>query len=304
MYPVEYRKATINVLRYTQCIRKAAKIMNISPSTLWRWKHLGIIPKTWPKRNTNKDLLQSFIHNSLVSKSFITQKEIQRDISLKFGLNVSCQCIGNIIKHLGFSRKRLKKRASYPTIQQLTIFKTNIQSNTKRFVAIDESGFGSLTIPIYGYSKYGQRAFLNKKIKMTKRVSIIVALDNLGNRYYEIVHGTTNANRFNLFLNNLPWTSSEVCLLMDNARIHKTSEVRSTLANFGNVIYTSPYSPDLNPVETIFSIVKSAYRKVIFDTIDRVEIIKTLFDNVSKETISKAFERSLFGKNIVQTMNV
>lgn len=47
--------------------------------------------------------------------------------------------------------------------------------------------------------------------------------------------------------------------LFDNAKIHHTIAVRNSIhaAFRGNYLYCSPYSPDLKPVERLFSIVKS-----------------------------------------------
>ena len=48
---------------------------------------------------------------------------------------------------------------------------------------------------------------------------------------------------------------------MDNARIHHASEARDYLRdNNLNYIYLPPYSPDLNPIELVFGVLKRLFR--------------------------------------------
>ena len=46
--------------------------------------------------------------------------------------------------------------------------------------------------------------------------------------------------------------------LMDNARIHHNKELKSKV---NNILYNIPYSPETNPIEMLFSELKSKLRK-------------------------------------------
>ena len=49
-------------------------------------------------------------------------------------------------------------------------------------------------------------------------------------------------------------------LIMDNARIHKTDEVQRILREHNIAFrFTVPYSPQLNPIEEFFSMLKAHY---------------------------------------------
>lgn len=55
--------------------------------------------------------------------------------------------------------------------------------------------------------------------------------------------------------------TGRACLVMDNARIHHARQAREYLEdNRINHIYLPPYSPDLNPIENVFSVLKKRYR--------------------------------------------
>ena len=43
---------------------------------------------------------------------------------------------------------------------------------------------------------------------------------------------------------------------MDNASIHKSKIFKKHFANSHSVLYNAPYSPQLNPIELAFSIIK------------------------------------------------
>lgn len=55
-----------------------------------------------------------------------------------------------------------------------------------------------------------------------------------------------------------PYPGSNSVIVMDNARIHHNADLISLLEGLGcRVIFLPPYSPDYNPIETAFSIIKS-----------------------------------------------
>ncbi|KAF7690775.1 hypothetical protein CDIK_2644 [Cucumispora dikerogammari] len=82
-----------------------------------------------------------------------------------------------------------------------------------------------------------------------------------------ITNSTVNADIFinyfeqlcNYFKNNLQ--RNNVCLIMDNARIHKTSEIARITSEYGYTYkFLSSYSYMLNPIENSFSKIKASVR--------------------------------------------
>ena len=58
-------------------------------------------------------------------------------------------------------------------------------------------------------------------------------------------------------------------VVIDNLACHKTAEVARRIAEAGaEVRYLPPYSPDLNPIERLFSKLKAALRKAKARTVD------------------------------------
>ena len=69
------------------------------------------------------------------------------------------------------------------------------------------------------------------------------------------VHGTLNAGMHHKFLINHLIVDETV--LVDGARPHSTKKIIDDLEMFGiEVIKNPPYSPDLNPIEMVWSMMK------------------------------------------------
>jgi len=74
----------------------------------------------------------------------------------------------------------------------------------------------------------------------------------------------TNGDRFLIFINThlVPYfiDHSNSVLIMDNARFHKTTDIQQALRNNSITCkYIVPYSPELNPIEEFFSMLKSKF---------------------------------------------
>ena len=53
---------------------------------------------------------------------------------------------------------------------------------------------------------------------------------------------------------------------MDNLQVHKTKEVLETCKRLkARPIFNLPYSPDLNDIETYFSLLKGEYKKLLLE---------------------------------------
>ena len=50
-------------------------------------------------------------------------------------------------------------------------------------------------------------------------------------------------------------------ILMDNASFHKGKKTRELIENAGcKLLYLPPYSPDFNPIENVWAVIKSYYK--------------------------------------------
>ena len=122
----------------------------------------------------------------------------------------------------------------------------------------------------------GNRCYGDRPGARKKRINLIAAKrkeEILAPILYE---GTTTATWFNDWLQKhlMKELKEKSTLIMDNAAFHKKSEITEIIYQAGhNVIFLPPYSPDLNPIEKVFAILKKrrkfAPKEVTIDEIVR-----------------------------------
>ena len=75
---------------------------------------------------------------------------------------------------------------------------------------------------------------------------------------------SVNKDKFKVFLDQVraKYPFDDICFYMDNLRVHTSREIADRMDELGFAYVFSPaYSPDLNPIETIFSLVKSYLKR-------------------------------------------
>ena len=180
-----------------------------------------------------------------------------------------------------------------------------------KFVYLDETGFNNNLIPIYNYSKKGEKAFCLCP-KQSKNISVLAAISSSGLIGYQAFQGSVKAKDFGSFLitliQNTPEISNNLAktvFVFDNARIHHAKLLKPLLSKL-TILYNALYSPFLNPIEEVFGIWKHYYRKnYCTGSIDVIKNIALAAKKVSKEKvgnfishITKFFKSSLEEKDI------
>lgn len=84
-------------------------------------------------------------------------------------------------------------------------------------------------------------------------------------------------------------------LVMDNASIHNHEENETLITNKGyRCVYLPPYSPELNPIEQFWSLVKNRVKRSKFnDKEDLFTRIRDACNEVPMEIITKSVEHSV-----------
>lgn len=111
----------------------------------------------------------------------------------------------------------------------------------------------------------------------------------------ELFQGTLNGDRYLDFLRGTlipemqPFNglSPQSVLVLDNCSVHHVSDAIDLLREAGIlVIFLPPYSPDLNPVEELFSAVKyylKEHDEILQAMRDPTPLIQSAFDYISPE---------------------
>ncbi len=268
MYDEGFRKAALRLYDYFQNFKKVADAINIGIATIWRWKNNSINNGFSTRINKHRKFttfILEFITEILNDKNTFTINEIAYEIEQRFKISFSRQAIATAIKHLGFSRKRVSKRGSIRNLtlhhERLEAFKNVFESQNDK-VSIDESGFDFRVAPVYGYSLKNTKCISRCISKQRMRISLIMAIKSNGEFRYKCYSQKVNSKIFETFIDCLPWKSHK--FILDNASIHKTENVLKAINKKSNCpLFTPPYTPECNPIENVFSVIKSHFRKML-----------------------------------------
>ena len=108
-----------------------------------------------------------------------------------------------------------------------------------------------IILPLYGYSKINSPCYINEPSERSSH-TLNLAFSKSGQICWKVYKGSCNTARMQWFVDNLP----PIRVLMDYHSIHKA--VRMTTEK----IFTPVAQPDANPVEIIFSKVKTDFRDI------------------------------------------
>lgn len=131
---------------------------------------------------------------------------------------------------------------------------------------MDESGIDSRAIYEYGWSPSGQRCFGAVQGKRGERLNIISAIRNSDRQWLcpQAFQGSCTREVIENWLRQLGKTlpppsnaPKGYVLILDNASFHKGGDLRAIAEQYHiRLVYLPPYSPDLNPIEQCWAILK------------------------------------------------
>ena len=132
-----------------------------------------------------------------------------------------------------------------------------------RLVFLDESGAKTNMKRLHGWSSLGERLIDSLPCGHWKTTTMISAIRLSGVATAMVTDGPTDALVFRGFVNHflVPVLHQGDIVVMDNLSSHKVTGVVDAIESVGaRVWYLPPYSPDLNPIEQMWSKVKSILR--------------------------------------------
>lgn len=148
-----------------------------------------------------------------------------------------------------------------------------------RLIYLDESGANTAMTRTRGRAAAGQRVVAEVPHGHWAITTMISAIRLTGVVASLMFQGSTDAEAFAFYVEKIlgPELKSGDIVVMDNLSSHKTERVRQAIESRGaRVLLLPPYSPDLNPIEKMWSKVKTALRKAAARTVD------SLWDAIGK----------------------
>ena len=133
----------------------------------------------------------------------------------------------------------------------------------ERLVFIDESGAKTNMTRLRGRAERGLRVHASAPMGHWKTTTMISAVRRDGSTACMALDGATDTEVFRTYVEQVlcPWLRPGDIVVMDNLGPHKSEPTLLLIAAAGaEVMFLPAYSPDLNPIEKMWSKVKQALR--------------------------------------------
>lgn len=137
--------------------------------------------------------------------------------------------------------------------------------DARRLIFIDETWAKTNMTRLRGRALRGERLVAKTPHGHWKTTTLIAALGLEGIRCSTVVDGAVNADVFESFVEHVlaPELRPGDVVVMDNLSSHKRARTRRMIEATGAQLeFLPPYSPDLNPIEMVFSKLKQLLRSL------------------------------------------
>ena len=266
MHPKEkVHRALIHYRHFLPSLRKVSAIYGVGKSTLSRWaskacERVGVARK---KRQSLAERVSKPVANLLAENPFLTLKEIVARIRGE-GIQISSTTAHRALRRASFTRKRVQARFQprEPTSEEANAF-LECFDGADEVISVDETCIYVNDSPRYGYTLKGTRCCHRTKApKRTGKLTLVLAISNIrGVLSHTVIKGSCNTALFKQFIDGLP-SSNGATVLMDNVAFHHSKAVKESLASMGlRPLFCPPYSPEFNPIEMAFGVLKAALRR-------------------------------------------
>jgi transposase len=181
---------------------------------------------------------------------------------------VNCSTVSRMLKRRGWSRKELRRISQARSKDLRQSYLDDIrQFAAEDLVFIDESIFNEKTgWRHYAYAPIGDEARYNADIQRGRTWSICAAMTlddwlpctGIKQGYYSTADFCLWLQTYLLPAINTHGNGRPMVVVMDNVSIHTSQDITQMVEDAGHLIrFLPPYSPDYNPIELTFSVLKA-----------------------------------------------
>lgn len=275
MFSKEVQALAVRMYIRTKSFRKLAKLTEIPRSTLHRWVTRNPLVARQRRAKKLSSHAVEVIRQHLDTNPFTTLKDL-RDLVARYCSNhVAVRTISRCVRRMDYTRKRTHRVVEKDGLEEKRAeFRLKLKNiSPDDVISIDESAFYFDMKPVLGYARKGSRLKSVVHSHRQSKWTLLMAVSNEQVVGYELFKGSCNSAKFIEFMNNLD-TAGRRYMMMDNVAFHKTKTVAAALATKGiEALFLPPYSPEFQPIECVFSMIKGQYRRLpcAVDTGDALE---------------------------------
>ena len=262
----EARKLLVEGYEATHNAEAIAKIFYVNKYTVYhleeRKRKTGSVDlQTWQR---GRKVLLSSTDKARIAECITKNPTINlEELRTQLGLKVSISTMSRVVRALGFRRQN----GSVPDVQAKRIKWKELKLAIEhwKLVFLDESGVNIGMTRRYGRAIGKARVHGSAPLNVPTSQTVLASVRLNGQITYTMYPGGTSGERFLDYLKNvlIPTLHKGGIVVMDNMRSHHVKGVEEVLRAAGIIpLYLPPYSPDLNPIEMLWSKMKAILRKL------------------------------------------
>ena len=275
-YSVDLRWRIVwQYIRMELSFRKIALNLNISCSTAQTtftlFEQTGeVSPRGQPSREDTRCLNSAdeiYVLGLVLENPGMYLLELCHEIRHVTGKQVSAPTVCRLLARHGLTRKKIQPVAKQRCIVLRAEFMAWMYSYRRNLLVwVDETGSNHHDhVRKYGYAICGQYPVYQRLLDRGPRTSAIAAMSKDGIIAVDLHKGSVNGDVFFDFIRGtlIPnmqqfhGVAERSVVILDNCSIHHVPDIIEHFRDTGIVVFfLPPYSPDLNPMEVLFSCVK------------------------------------------------
>jgi transposase len=309
-YSIDFRRKIIEA--YEQggtSIREVAKRFLVSPDTVSRLlKQYRLTGDLTPQKSGSKQKSVLSGYEETVLKmvedhSDLTLWEYCEQLREQIGVNVSTSMMDRFFQQHNITLKKKTYRSEKvvtPEVQQSRVdYWARIRDvPPDQLVFIDETGFWVGMERAVARCLTGKTAYSLRKFYRGKKLTMIGAISKGEVLAAKTIEKSMKSDDFLEFIkiDLAPKLTPGKVVVMDNLNSHHRQEVKEIIEATGaRVEYLPVYSPEFNPIEMMWSQLKSSVRKSRTETIDSlIEIIEIALTFIEPEFLSNWFTKCCY----------
>ena len=262
--------------------------------------------KNLPKRVFNKSCFSkkvtdeciNYIISHTLEKKVINTNFIKKYIKKHFSISITANYIYALLKKHKITYKKAQKNTYLYNTNKLTNDKERLKNEILN-VDYDLNYTDEMSVccglkPDYGWSKSGEDCIIDQPKTYCGRgyfrhsCVMTITKDKIIN--YRLKKGSFNGKSYFNYMRNTINKMGSTIPFMDNAKIHKSLELKEYLNDHDKyIIFNVPYSPKFNPIEFVFNTLKEKIRRAMITNVSSLRRFIRKFVNEVNEVGLKGY---------------
>ena len=207
-----------------------------------------------------------------------TLLELCQWVQREHGIQVGTTTMGKTLKRFKLTLKKKTLHASEQSSPEVAQARATWAAGQPtlaagRLIFLDETSATTDMTPTRGRSPKGQRCVGHAPGGHWHTTTLVCAMSAQGLLAPLVLDGPINGEAFGAWVQQFlaPELRPGDIVVMDNLGSHKVTGVREAIEGTGATLrYLPPYSPDYNPIEKVFSKLKTLLRKAQARTVEKL----------------------------------